>query len=95
VAVTFQLLSGNRVTIDADRISVGGDKHCQLCLSDDRVQPQHARIHKIAGRWIVESQGDWLVQVNEGQPGRKSWLKPGDVIRLSQLGPEIVFEPAE
>lgn len=43
---------------------------------------------------MVESAGDWLLQVGDGVPGRKQWLQHDQVIRLTESGVRIVFDPA-
>ena len=94
MGITFGLPSGERTSVEADALLIGTDAACQVRLpSDGKVQPRHARVRKTAGRWLVESLGDWLLQVGGGSPGRLGWLRPGDVIRLSEAGPDLTFEP--
>ena len=94
MGITFGLPSGERTRVEADAVLIGTDAACQVRLpSDGNVQPRHARVRKTAGRWLVESLGDWLLQVGGGSPGRLGWLRPGDVIRLSEAGPNLTFEP--
>jgi len=84
----------SRITVNADSAAIGHDRSCQIKVSNEQsIQPIHATIKKIAGRWLVEANGDWLIQVGDGVAGRKNWLKPGDVIRLTEAGPELIFEP--
>jgi len=95
MAITVMLPSGQRVSTDADTMLIGRDSRCQLSMANEGgLQPQHAKIRRIANRWIIESLGDWLIQVGTAPPGRKDWIKPGDTIMLSEHGPRIVFEPA-
>jgi hypothetical protein len=96
MAITIELPSGNRVSLDDHTILIGQDRACQIALPEERsLRPQHAKIIKVANRWLIESLGDWFVQVGEAAPGRKQWIKPGDSIRLAEQGPIIVFEPSE
>jgi len=93
MAFTLETPSG-RITVNADSAAIGRDRSCQIALPNEQsLQPIHATIKKIAGRWLIEAAGDWLIQVGKGVPGRKSWLNPGGAIRLTQVGPELVFEP--
>ncbi len=93
MAITIQILTGRRITVEADSVLVGRDRSCQVALPDESsLQPIHARIRKVVNRWLIEAQGDWQIQVGAGLPGRMSWLKPGDVIRLTESGPEIIFD---
>ncbi|MGA2067514.1 MAG: FHA domain-containing protein [Thermoguttaceae bacterium] len=88
----LQLPSGKRMALPADAATIGQDPACDVALPrQSQVQPRHARIRKVANKWMIESAGDWLLQVGAGVPGRKLWLNPGEVIRLSETGPELVF----
>lgn len=94
MAITIALPSGDCVRIDDSTIIIGQDKACDVSLpGETALHPQHAKISRIAGRWLIESLGDWFVQTADTPPGRKQWLKPGDSIRLTESGPTIVFEP--
>ncbi len=93
--ITIKVPTGKRINVDADTALIGRDHSCQIALPDEpALQPIHARIKKVANRWLIESQGDWQLQVGAGLPGRMSWLMPGDVIRLTETGPEITFDEA-
>jgi hypothetical protein len=93
--ITIQLPDGQRREFRHDPITVGRGPGCQIWLPDEtHLRDEHARIRKIAGRWLVESLGDWPIQAGVEQPARLAWLRIGDPIRLSQDGPELVFEPA-
>ena len=96
MAITIALPSGNCVQIGDSTIIIGQDKGCHVSLPGEAaLHPQHAKISRIAGRWLIESLGDWFVQAGDSPPGRKQWLKPGDSIRLAESGPTIVFEPVD
>jgi hypothetical protein len=95
MTITIKLPSGERREISQERILIGRGARCRICLPDaGHLQSEHARLRKIADRWMVESRGDWLIRVGNDAPAKFGWLKTGDVIRLSQDGPELVFEPA-
>jgi hypothetical protein len=96
MAITIALPSGSCVQIDDSTIIIGQDKACDVSLPGEAaLHPQHAKISRIAGRWLIESLGDWFLQAGDATPGRKQWLKPGDSIRLAESGPTIVFEPVD
>ncbi|MCY2987533.1 MAG: hypothetical protein NTY19_06675 [Planctomycetota bacterium] len=59
--------------------------------NDGQVHPHHAKIKMVVNRWMIESEGDWLIRVGNGVPGRKCWLKPSDEILLTTSGAKIVF----
>ncbi len=91
---TIVLPSGDTVCVDNEPLLIGRDAVCQVSLPHETaLRPQHAKITRIANRWLIESLGDWLIQVGNAPPAHKNWLQPGDVIRLSEHGPTIVFEP--
>ncbi|MBI2806128.1 MAG: SEL1-like repeat protein [Planctomycetes bacterium] len=92
MAFTIETQNGERIRVEGDSALIGRDGSCQIALPDQPdLQPIHAKIRKVADRWMIEAQGDWQIQVGTGQPGRMSWIKPGDVIRLTQTGLEITF----
>ena len=91
---TSLLINGQTQRFDAETISVGRGGDNTISLPDDeRLAPVHAVLRVVAGRWIVESKDGGPVQVGNGRPTRFAWIGPGDVIRLSDSGPEIVFDP--
>lgn len=94
MTITIQLPSGNCVACQRDTILIGRDANCDVCLPNEAsLQPQHAKIRNIAGRWLIESQGDWAIRVESSVPGRTAWLGPGNRIQLAPGGPTVVFQP--
>ena len=76
MAVTITTPTGTRIKVEADFALIGRDRSCQIVLPDDAgLQPIHAKIKKVANRWLVEAEGDWKIQVGKGLPGRMSWLQ--------------------
>ena len=93
MAITIQLPSGESLCFEGTTVLVGSDSSCDIQISDAELEPQHARLRKVANRWMVESQGDWPIQAGDSGPGRSCWFTVGDVIRLSPSGPDIVIQP--
>ena len=94
MAITIELSIGQRITVQHDTATIGQDPASDICIPNSpQVQPAHARIVKVANKWMIQSAGDWLLQVGDGVPGRKLWLNPGDAINLSESGPRIIFQP--
>jgi WD40 repeat protein len=92
--IHLELPDGRRVEINSATALIGRDASCQVALVDaDKLEPLHARLRQMAGRWLIESQGDWLLQVGVAPPARMGWLKPGDVVQLTPEGPKLVFDP--
>ena len=86
----FQLPDGLQSVLQESQIVIGGSADCHLRLKG--LAPRHARVTEIAGRWLLESLGDWLLKVGNSKPSRKHWLTSGDRIYLAPSGPSIVFQ---
>ncbi|MEI8018398.1 MAG: FHA domain-containing protein [Schlesneria sp.] len=84
------------ITVGADEISLGSDPSCEVSFSDiDEIKPNHAVIREIGGKWLIEAcEADSLI-VGNAKPARLHYLKPGDVIRLTENSPPVTFEPIE
>jgi len=95
MSVSIQVSSGEKITADKEVILIGRDDTCDICLSDPAIQPRHARIEKISGRWLVKSEGDWELQVNDDPKGSMGWLNDGDTVILTDDGTHLIFEPRE
>jgi hypothetical protein len=94
MAITVELGIGQIITVQHDSATIGQDAASDIrIVNSPKIQPVHARIVKVANKWMIESAGDWLLQVGDGVPGRKLWLNPGDLVHLSESGPYMVFEP--
>jgi hypothetical protein len=96
MAITVELGIGQIITVPRDSATIGQDPACDVCIPNSpKIQPVHARIVKVVNRWMIQSEGDWLLKVGDGVPGRKLWLNPGDMVHLSESGPYLVFEPKQ
>jgi S1-C subfamily serine protease len=93
MAFTLQTLNDQHITVDADVAVIGTDPSCNVVADDNRLKRRHAVIKKVTGKWMIQSEGDWLLRVGNGMPGRKCWLNPGDTIWLAEGGPAFVFSP--
>jgi hypothetical protein len=91
VAITIELPSGEQVTISKHTALIGSEERCDVRLAG--LEPQHARIRKVATRWLIESLGVWTLQVRDGDSSRLAWLTPEDVISLTPGGHRITFDP--
>lgn len=79
---------------DAPVIEIGRDPQSQIAFPhDSRIARRHATLKFVNGRWIVESRDGGRVRVGDGRLTRFAWLNPGDVIHLTEAGPQIIFEP--
>ncbi len=86
----LRLPNGDDVIIERNQILIGESPDCQVRLRG--LAPQHAKITNVAGRWLLESQGDWAIKRGNDKPSRKSWLESGDMIHLTPSGPSILFQ---
>lgn len=94
MSITIGLASGERITLDKDVALVGMDDHCDVRSPGwEGINARHARIKKVGGRWLIESLGEWPLRVDDEEPARACWLRPGDVVQLAPRGPSIIFEP--
>jgi hypothetical protein len=94
MAITVELAFGHIITVAHDMATIGCAPDSDIIITDSpKIQSSHARIVKVANRWMIESAGDWLLQVGDGVPGRKLWLNQGDVVHLAESGPYMVFAP--
>ena len=94
MAITVELGFGQIITVQRDTATIGQDPGADIRIPDSpKIQPIHARIVKVANKWMIQSAGDWLLQVGDGVPGRKLWLNSGDLVHLSESGPYMVFDP--
>jgi hypothetical protein len=92
MAFTIETPTGIRIRVDMDAALIGRDQSCQVAMPDEAgLQAIHAKIRRVADRWLIESLGEWQIQVGSAPPGRMSWLQSGDGIRLGEGGPEVVF----
>ncbi len=96
MAFTVELGIGQIITVQHDTATIGQDPASDICIPNSpNIQPLHAKILKVANKWMIQSAGDWPLKVGDGVPGRKLWLNPGDLVHLSESGPYIVFEPKQ
>jgi hypothetical protein len=91
MSITLELPDHRRIVWEKDTATIG--RNADIVVSSPEVQPIHARLITIAGRWMVESAGDWLLQVNNGVCGRKHWLAAGDILYLTESGVGLIFDP--
>lgn len=81
------------LNFDVDAIGIGRDPENQVALpNDSRLAPMHAILRNVNGRWIIESHEGGPIRIGNGRPSRFAWLNPGDVIHLTETGPELIFE---
>lgn len=93
MAVVFQI-DGQTLRCEADIIAIGRSPSNQISLPNDvRLAPVQAVMKSVAGRWIIEAREGGPIRVGDGRPTQFAWLNPGDVIHLTESGPQITFTP--
>lgn len=96
MSIMLAIAGRSPVTLTDEHIPIGSDPCCAVVLDESAdIKPIHAVIKEVAGRWLIEACDTDLVSVGDSEPGRRHWLKPGDVIRLSDGSPAITFEPRQ
>ncbi|MBS0206476.1 MAG: hypothetical protein JSS49_26610 [Planctomycetes bacterium] len=82
-----------RFDSDTIPIRIGTAADNEISRPDDaRLAPVHAVIRSINGRWMAESSGKVQIRIGNRRPVPFAWLNPGDVIRLTEAGPDVIFE---
>lgn len=80
---------------DTDSVGIGSAADNLIALpGDNRLAPRHAVLKSVNGRWILEVLDGCPVRIGDGRPVRFAWLNSGDVIHLTETGPELQFEAA-
>jgi hypothetical protein len=93
--IRLEIDEGFVVEFEDDTVTIGTDPACNIPYPPGGgIAPKHAVIRRIAGRWIIEAREADSIQVGDDAPTRMHWLTGGDVIRLTDAGPVITFEPA-
>lgn len=96
MSIRLEIEGRGTVEIAEESIVLGTDPTCAVEIPTGAgVAPKHAVIRKIAGRWIIEVRAGDSIQVGDADPARMYWLNPGDIIRLTDSSPSIVFEPQQ
>jgi hypothetical protein len=92
MSITIELADGQRFVVDRAAATIGRGLEADITIDADELQPIHAKISKVAGRWMIESVSDLLLHGSDGIAGRKLWLHAHEAIRLGDRGPVIRCE---
>ena len=96
MSIKLAVAGRSPIELADESISLGSDPTCTVTFPMMRdVKPKHAVIRMIAGRWLIEVREAEAVYVGGPEPKRLFWLNPGDVIRLTEDGPPIIFQPQD
>ena len=87
-------LDDRQFELSGDEIVIGRGTSAQLSLPNHpQLDERHAVLRLVAGRWLIESLGEHTLLIGDGRPVRYGWLSEGDVIRLTESGPSLTFQP--
>lgn len=87
-------LERQTLLFDTNTIGIGRAPENQISLpSDMRLAAQHAVLKSVNGRWLIESREGGPVRIGNGRPVQFAWLNPGDIIHLTEAGPDLTFNP--
>ena len=94
--ITLAIHGRPPITVGEEEISLGSDPSCQVSFTDvEEIKPNHAVIREIGGKWLIEAREADSLIVGNAKPARIHYLKPGDVIRLTENSPLVTFEPID
>src|SRR6185369_2033547 len=94
MAIYIDLPDGRRLELEGDQFRIVSGADAPVAFPGDaRVRPNHAVLRRTAGRWMIEARDGEQIRVGNDPPARMHWLTPGDVVRLTERGPEFVFQP--
>lgn len=82
--------------LETDTVGIGRSPENLISLPGDvRLEPFHATLKQVSGRWIIESRDGGPIRIGTGRPVQFAWLSSGDTIHLTESGPEIEFRIPE
>jgi hypothetical protein len=98
MAAEIRILSGTRkgerVVLDATEFRVGAETQCQVYF-DPRLDPaargRTVLLRLTSDGWIVSSIGSGEVLLNQAPIVRETHIRSGDLVRLSDRGPDFAF----
>lgn len=92
MAFHIEMPDGNKIIVDGVAARIGRDPNCHIAFPNEAaLHPTHARIRRVGNKWLIQTEGDWEIQVGSAAPGRMSWLSQGDIIYLTPSGPMVIF----
>jgi hypothetical protein len=98
MAAEIRILSGarkgERIVLEATEFRVGADRQCQVYF-DPRLDPaaQHRSVllRRTNDGWLVSSIGGGEVLLNQAPIVKETRIRSGDLVRLSDRGPDFSF----
>jgi len=75
-------LQGRSFPVGDDRIVLGRDPECSICLDDTSVSREHAAVEPVAGGAVVKDLGSANGIFVNGERVKERRLQPGDILRI-------------
>jgi hypothetical protein len=98
MAVEIHILSGARsgarIALDQTEFQVGTDSHCEILLdprSDPSAKDRSVHLRLTDDGWYIRSTGTGEVLLNQTPIVKETQIRSGDLVRLSELGPDFSF----
>lgn len=85
---------GSREVLEADRLWIGDTDDCDIQFDASQIPEAAGRcveIHQTKNGWMLANIGSGEIRVNQDFVVDPRQIKPGDVIRLSENGPDFSF----
>jgi len=98
MSIEITILSGSRqgerITLEADTLRVGSERACEIRFDPDRdpaILGHSATIQRTEDGWWIRNTGIGDVLVNHEPVFGNTRLRSGDVVRMSERGPDLCF----
>ena len=88
---SITLPTGKSFLLTKNSVVIGSLSDCDMIVLG--LQEQHARMRKIAGRWLIESLGSWLMDIGEEKQKRLAWLDRRLEILFNKEKIRLIFSP--
>jgi len=85
---------GERIQLDSDSFQVGDDSACEVYFNprkDPSVGGRRALIVFEESGWRIQNTGSGMLLVNQNVVEGPTPLRSGDIIRMSDMGPDMTF----
>ena len=88
LSVTYELGSGEKRTARfVERVRIGRDEDCDVCLQDKLVSRQHAELHHDGHQWMVRDLGGNYGTYLDGMRVSEAPLSAKAMLQLGKVGP--------
>ncbi|MEZ6087406.1 MAG: hypothetical protein R3C05_05130 [Pirellulaceae bacterium] len=90
MTITLSLDDGTRQSFNRNEVRIGTGTDCDFAVpAIEGIRTQHAIIRRIAGRYLIESCGEWMLSKWQHSSDTRLWIQSGDLIDLASRGPTL------